>query len=84
MKSSFPKRVKHQSKNRYCNANAKFGDHVLEKRFRSICIDILAHISEKLFAKTKYLNLALALQAHFLKWRSSRFGKELFIYNYMR
>ena len=31
MKSSFPKRVKRQSKNRYGNANGKFGDHVLEK-----------------------------------------------------
>ena len=31
MKSSFPKRDKHQSKNRVCNVNAKFGDHVFEK-----------------------------------------------------
>ena len=30
LNSSFPKRVKDQSKNRCCNADAKFGDHVLE------------------------------------------------------
>ena len=32
MKSSFLKRSKRQSKNRVCNANAKFGDDILEKR----------------------------------------------------
>ena len=31
MKSSFPKYAKRQSKNRGCNGNAKFGDHVLGK-----------------------------------------------------
>ena len=31
MKSSFPKRVKRQSKNRGCNGNGMFGDHALEK-----------------------------------------------------
>ena len=31
MKNSFPKRAKRLSKNRCCNDNAKFGDHVLEK-----------------------------------------------------
>ena len=32
MKSSFPKRIKNQSKNWSCNANAKFRYHLLEKR----------------------------------------------------
>ena len=35
---------------------------------------------EKLFTKTHSLNMALALQAHFLEWCLVRFGKELFIY----
>ena len=38
------------------------------------------HICENLSTKTQSLNLVLALQAHFLKWRLMRFGKELFIY----
>ena len=38
------------------------------------------YICEKLFTKTQSLNLALALQAHFLEWRLTRFGKELFIW----
>ena len=38
MKSSFPKRVKHQSKNRVCNANAEFGNHVFEKHASYISI----------------------------------------------
>ena len=41
------------------------------------------YIVEKLFTKTQSLNLALALQAHFLEWRLTRFGKELFIYTIM-
>ena len=32
MKNSFPICVKRQSKNRCCNANVKFRDHVLEKK----------------------------------------------------
>ena len=40
------------------------------------------HIFEKLFTKLQYLNLALALQAHFLEWRLTHFGKELFKYIY--
>ena len=35
------------------------------------------YICEKLVSKTQYLNLAL--QGHFLEWRLTRFGKELFI-----
>ena len=31
MKRSFPKRLKRHFKNQCCDANAKFGDHVLEK-----------------------------------------------------
>ena len=38
---------------------------------------------EKLFTKTQSLNLALALQAHFLKWRLPHLGKEFFTYNIM-
>ena len=34
----------------------------------------------KSLPKTQYLNLALALQAHFLKWRLMHFGKELFMW----
>ena len=30
------------------------------------------------FTQTQSLNLALALQAHFLEWCLTRFGKELF------
>ena len=36
------------------------------------------YICEKLFTKTESLNFALALQAHFLEWRLTHFGKELF------
>ena len=36
---------------------------------------------EKPFTKTQSLNLGLALQAHFLEWHLTRFGKELFIYD---
>ena len=31
LKSSFPKRVKHQSKNRGCSDNVMFGDHVWKR-----------------------------------------------------
>ena len=41
------------------------------------------YISEKLFTKIEWLNLAFALQAHFLEWHLMRFGKELFIYTYI-
>ena len=34
-------------------------------------------------ATLETLNLALALQAHFLEWHLTRFGKELFMYGYV-
>ena len=37
-------------------------------------------ICEKIFSKTQSMNLPLALQAQFLKWRLSHFGRGLFIY----
>ena len=62
MKSSFPKCVKRQFKIRCCNANAKFGDHVLEKSSSQLCTYIhTIYICEKLFTKTQSLNLSLAL-----------------------
>ena len=44
---------------------------------------IYAHICicEKLLTKTQSLYSTLPLQAHFLGWRLTRFGKELFIWN---
>ena len=47
-----------------------------------VCIHIYM-VCEKLFAKLQSLNLALALQAHLLEWRLTRFGKQLFIYMYI-
>ena len=42
---------------------------------------IYTHIYEKLFSETCTPSLALVLQARFiLDWRSSSFGKELFVY----
>ena len=73
MKSSFPKRVKRQSKNLCCNTNVNFGDHIFEKSYSLICTYIYA--CEKLFTKIQYLNLASSLQAHFLKWRLTHFGR---------
>ena len=40
---------------------------------------IYIHTCEKVFSKTQSLNLGLTLQAHFLEWRLTRFGKERFI-----
>ena len=40
------------------------------------CVHIYAHYQIKLSTKTQSLNVALALQAHFLEWH---LGKELFI-----
>ena len=37
------------------------------------------HVCESSLPKTQYLNLALALQAHFLEWRLTHIGKELSI-----
>ena len=53
------------------------GDHV----FWKMALHKYAYIyaCEKLFTKTQSLNLALALQAHFLEWGLTRFGKEIFI-----
>ena len=48
--------------------------------FMNMYIYTPIYIFEKLFTKAKTLNLALALQAHFLEWRLTRFGKELFNY----
>ena len=76
MKNSFPKRVKRQPKNRCCNANVKFGDHVLEKSSSYIYIYIYAY--KKPFNEAQSLKLALALQDTFLEWRLTRFEKELF------
>ena len=46
---------------------------------------IYTHIytCEKLFAKTQSLKLALVLEAHFLEWRLTRFGKELLKFNFL-
>ena len=73
---SFPKRINHQYKNRYGDANANFGDFVLG----NIYIYTYIHICEKLFTKNTYLNLALTFQAHFPEWSLTHFGKELFVY----
>ena len=84
MKSSFWKRVKRQSKNRCCNANATFGHNVMEKSSSEIW-NIYAYIypCEKRFTKAHSLKLKLALQAHLLEWCLPRFGKEVFIYVYV-
>ena len=46
------------------------------------CVHIYAaiYIREIFFTKTQSLKLALSLQAHFVEWRLTRFGKELFKY----
>ena len=51
MKSSFPKHVKRQSKNRCCNANAKFGDHVL-KPFINMYACTHIYMSKALYRNT--------------------------------
>ena len=50
-----------------------------EKMFWKRALHKYIHIykCEKLFTKTQSLNLALVLQARFLEWRLTRFGKEL-------
>ena len=45
-----------------------------------IYIYMSIYTCEKLFTKNQSLNLALALQAHFLEWRLAPFEKELFIW----
>ena len=54
MKSSFPKRVKRQSKDRGYNVNAIFGNHVLEKCSSYICryVFICLHVKNS-FQKPK-------------------------------
>ena len=47
-------------------------------KYVHICMHICT--CETLFTKTQSLNSALTLQAHFLEWRLTRFGKEVFIY----
>ena len=44
--------------------------------------DPLLGLYENLFIKTQLLNLALALQPHFMEWCLMHFGKELFRYIY--
>ena len=51
MKSSFPKRVKRQSKKYSCNGNAKLGDHDLEKSSSLIC----AHVHIYSYVKSSFL-----------------------------
>ena len=68
MKSSFPKRVKRQSKNRCCDANTEFGDHVLEKElFINVYIytHIGLHIYEKLFTKCTIFALGIGIASSF-------------------
>ena len=80
-RSLFPKHVKRQSKNWCCDANERFGGLCLGKNlFINMYNYTHINICEKLFTKTPSLNLTLALQAHFLELRLTRFGKELFIY----
>ena len=79
VKRSFPKCVKHQSKNRCSNANAKFGNNVFEKNYLYICTYILIYMYVKSsLTKPQSLNLALTFQAHSF----ACFGKELFKYIY--
>ena len=50
VKNSFPKRVKHQSKNRGYNGNAMFGDHGFEKKSsQTFNIYAFIHIWKVLF-----------------------------------
>ena len=65
MKSSFQKSNKCQFKNRACNVNAKFGEHVLKKE-KALHKYVHIHKCESLFSKTQSMNLTLALQVHFL------------------
>ena len=44
-----------------------------------VCVCVYVCVYEELSSKT-WSNLALALQAHFLKWRLTHFGKEHLIY----
>ena len=68
------------NKNRVCNVNSKFVDHVLEKRPSNIFRRTLhLLIYEELYLKTRSLNLALALQTHFLDQYLSHFGNTLYI-----
>ena len=71
VKSSFPKGIKHHTKNQHCNANAKFG-RALHK-----CVHIYTHIHihEKLFTNKPFLELALTLKSHFLEWSITLFEK---------
>ena len=50
----------------------------LEKALHKYYTYTHTYICEKLFMKTQSLNLPLALQAHFLEWRLTRFEKEIF------
>ena len=52
---------------------------MFRKRSLHKYVHIYTYVKSSL-PKTQSLNLALALQAHFLGWRLTRFGKELFIY----
>ena len=61
MKNPFPKCGKRQSKNRRCDANAKFGDHILEKN--SSCTHIC--IREKLFTKNTIFELGIGIASSF-------------------
>ena len=72
---------KRQSQNLCCDANVNFGDHVFKKSSSEICtyMRIYTYVKSSL-PKHNFFNLALALQAHFLKWRFMCFGKELFTY----
>ena len=48
--------------------------------FTNMYISTHIYTCEKVLTKTQSVKLALALQAHFLEWRSTRFVKELFNY----
>ena len=74
MKSSFPKRHKCQSKKSILQCQCQIRKSYFGKDL-FINMYIYTHIClwEKLFTEAQSLNLALALQAHFLDWRLTHF-----------
>ena len=68
MKNSFPKRVKLQSKNRLCDANAKFGDH-------GLYIYMYACICEEILYKNTIFELSIEIASTFSGMALNAFWK---------
>ena len=81
MKSSFPKLIKCHSKKKM---EFKCQSQICRLSFRKelfLCefIWVYLDIHEEPVTKTRFMNLALIYETHFLEWRLMRFGKELSI-----